>query len=896
VFRSSRISKGAAVQVLSAEIGIVESTRSLKTLVKKSLIDEDSGGESYSIHPLIYSFVVEKAKGIDFENVVSSSRLRFCSYYLLLFEKFNDDFLAGKSIDSPQLEDTMEHLATVMGQSLTHSLQDLIRILSKCEVFLFLIYFPWAQSLPIPKLYDLVIEKSNTQEYDCSKLYVSKRFGRIVVSSNNLSVSNIDSDIPEQVRANVILSTDGSAAKLGCYEGIFCILKGNRKSGVEQIEKHLDGLANCPDQQLIKCLCLQLLALYYTEFKQCSESNNFSKKAMELCHGIGNYNLFLIDDCEQSSSTRENKSNEEQLIIFLNLLCFWSEHFLSDETANHLLRRLKHFLGNKPLVYSSYLISMITYYYGILPILRNISGHIFSLDGKTNFLDNCLNSELTGRTVSSSSHDVRARLSYHYSLRINIRKDKTFQIEKNPPAIHMHRSGVSLKFSGTQNKVTAIWHLMIGLTQQAVENHNLALDAFDQVFGILETADERDSSVNDILVNAYLGKGRIYECMNKYELAIESFEAALRMRRKLASEDTEEIVEVLFFIGLTQRRLNDFTSALATLQRALEIAVKLHASNRCFSSFVIMGYCNIAHVHNDAGNNSESVNVIKTALELAADWNDEHAQLFICSTFLNQKVNEKLYMESFHNATRVMKEKYLYKPLLAIMDLKLAEKQLESGKLKDSLASLQEALDIKLDDTMLSHIFVREATVICYTNVVKSLVRIEMPTLAEKIIDRATKIAESLSRCKLHLWLFRCYFLKGFVFNEMREYVAAIESLEHALLVQLPKLCHEFIEKYEEFDCRRELAKAYYFKESYEKALTSDYHALSVIKDVFSEGSEHEGDVYFNVAATASKMKNKSLVVNNLHLAYKMYSKILGRNHPKTELCYIDYARALINC
>ena len=262
VFESSTISKDAAVAVVSGEMGVAEGVRSLKTLVRKSLIDEDPSGGNYTIHPLIYMFVIDRASQGDFKNVLYSSTILYCNYYLLRFEKLNDDFLTGKLIDSPQLQDTMEHLPTVMHQSLTSSLQDLIRILSKCEIFLFLIGFSGVSSLALSELYDLAIEKCSIPEDNnaCTQLHVSKYFHSI---SESLFVSNINADIPEQIREDDMLLSDGSAAKLGCYEGISLIIKGERESGVEKIKKHLDDFESCPDQQLIKCMCLQLLALQY---------------------------------------------------------------------------------------------------------------------------------------------------------------------------------------------------------------------------------------------------------------------------------------------------------------------------------------------------------------------------------------------------------------------------------------------------------------------------------------------------------------------------------------------------------------------------------------------------------------------------------------------------------
>ena len=898
VFSSSKICKNAAVAVVSGEIGVVEAVRSLKTLVHKSFTDEDSSGENYSIHPLIYSFVVEKAKESDFENILNSSLIRFCKYYLLLFEKINDDFLAGKSIDSPQLQDTMEHLPTAMHQSLTSNFQDLIRILSKCEIFLFLVGFPRASRTDIPQLYDLVIEKCSTQEYDCSKLYVSRFFFDFTPS---FFVSNIKVSVPKHVRDNAMLSSDGSAAKLGCYEAISLIVEGGREAGVERIEKHLKNLESLPDQQLIKCLCLQLLALYYTDLKDYSKSSYFSMKAIEACDKMGNYNLFLISNCEQSSLPWQNECKGEQLILFVYLLLFWSKAFISDETRAHFLnlsQTLEKQLGNKSLDNSHYIFSVVMYCDVILAVLSKIAGQEFLLNEKINFLDKSLKSDLTDKTfprLSEVGTKLPLRLLHCYTFRTALHKDEVFPKRKslNDVEIETCRKALdlSLKLHGKQHVETAHWYLKTGLAETTAENYGAALDAFDQVLEILDICGDRISSSNDMLAKAYIGKGKVYDFMNKLELAAESYEEALRIRRKLFDEDTEEIFEVLGFLGAAQLLRKELTLALATYERALKIAVKLHAE-KCFSSSaVILNYCTIALVHQRLGNSPESASVLKTALEMKMDCNDEIMQFLFFFLLDKLDVDESFYMK-FINDLHVNKEEY--NQTLAVMHLTLTAKRLKSGKWKDGLASLQEALNIKLEDTLLSNLTFREGTALGYLEVTRSLVGIEKSKLAKRTIDRATKIVESLPECKQPLAVFYCHSLKGRIHNEMQEFVAAIESLGYALL-QLPKCSHDAIDKSELLLCHMELAKAYWFQTCYENALTSFYDALSDIKDIFPEGSIDEGNLYFWVAAVASKMKNKSLEVNNLRLAYKMYAKILGSNHLETNECYIAYVTAVLN-
>ena len=175
VFTSATISKDTAINVVAGEQrSLSNALQNLYTLVKKSLIDEDPNGKYYSIHSLIYTFVFLKAKLSNFQNVLNSAEVLFCKYYLVCFERLNDDFLAGKSMNNPQLQDVMQHLSTVMWQCLLNdaeSAQHVFRILSKAEIFLFLIRIPSnACDDDILKLFDFAIEKPISECNDLIQL------------------------------------------------------------------------------------------------------------------------------------------------------------------------------------------------------------------------------------------------------------------------------------------------------------------------------------------------------------------------------------------------------------------------------------------------------------------------------------------------------------------------------------------------------------------------------------------------------------------------------------------------------------------------------------------------------------------------------------------------------
>ena len=339
VFTSATISKDAAIAVVSGEEKVtLNALQSLDTLVMKALIDVDLKDKYYSIHPLIYSFISVKAEENDFQNVVNSSNIRFCSYYLLLFERLNDDFLAGKSVDNPQLDDVMEYLSAVMRESLLNNSENahhVFRILSKAEIFLFLVRISSRASDDVLQLFDIAIQKSISDSNDltCLKLYVSNYFRNI---ASSLFVDEVHFDIPETMRKEIEKLSDGTAAKLSCYEGMFNICNGNVQYGIEQVEMSLGGLQSFPDHLLLKCLCLQVLTLYYDKQNEFEKSSEFRKMAVEVSMEIGNCNLFLVAEFDFSLSKSPRKELGEPLVLFCCLLTVWSKQFLGDETKRYV--------------------------------------------------------------------------------------------------------------------------------------------------------------------------------------------------------------------------------------------------------------------------------------------------------------------------------------------------------------------------------------------------------------------------------------------------------------------------------------------------------------------------------------------------------------------------------
>ena len=901
VFTSEIISKDAAINVISGEkTARLNALRSLDMLIKSALIDEDPNGEYYSIHPLIFNFILEKSKQVDFENILKGANVCFCRYYLQLFEGLNDDFLDGKSINNPQLEDAMPHLAFVMWQTLlinndSQNIQHLLQILPKADVFFSLIHIP-PDGLENILQMCMHMPMQPLDEISFLKLHVSCYFRTIAFSLFHRRCVNWD--FPESFREEIDQLSDGTAAKLSCYEGIFNICNGKVQDGIRQVEMSLGGMQSCKDQLLLKCLCLQLLTLYYENLNKLDKSCKFRDMAVEVCTEIGNCNLFLIAD----SCNSFMKGVSEPLFLFNYLLTKWSEPFIVDVTKFRIfnfcldLQQQMELSGRR----SNYTHQILLYSDYLIVVLSVCKRQKTLLDEKIEFLgksikDCCSPLDKTLPNMPERTTSVRGtskRLLFYYSMKGRLTDKKDQSIEALRKALDL-----SLQEHGEQHVDTAICYYRIGTVECTLENYSSALNALDKALNIMSVLSlVRDKDYFEFVGEIHFQRGITHDGLSNYKLAISSFETALDYLKKKAkiSEESKIIANILSWLGLSQAAFRDLTSALATLTRALHIKVKLFSQNVIGYREIVECYQTLAYMHDMLNNNTEKQKCLDEALAIfngiECEENCSFDKCCIYSQFIDMGKDVNLYVELLDRGLRslhvVTDDEKSYLPLF---HLTVALKQLESGKHEAGIASLQAALDIELQVLLQADPEARKSTVSCLLEIPSVLVEEHKTKFCMKIINRALQLAESLPKPVQSFFLCRCYLQKGAFHNEMREYVTAINFLQRAL----SESCKEANDKVVESQCQLQIGFSYCKEGRYKNALTSYYKALPLIKDLFPDGSEVEATCFYIVASTARQLKNRKLVVTNLRLAYKMFSKVLGQNDMKTEAVYLEYVYAL---
>ena len=902
-FFSATICKDAAIDVVSGEMKLRSNAiRSLKTLVRKSMIDEDPNGEYYSIHPLIYSFILDKVNQNGLNDALHSAKARFCNYYLLRFESLNEDFLSGKPVDIPTMDNVLLHLRTVFSLALTNTFQSihqhLFRILSNAEIFFFLICVPFHAEGDILTLYKFAIQNCEAASSDpiYLKLFVSIYFQNIAFS---IFYSNMHPVVPKGVKEKIGELLDGTASKLSCYEGLHSICHGHVDDGIQQIETSIGDLGSSSGQLLLKCLCFQVLVLYYSTIYELDKAFERKEMAVKICADIGNSNLFFIADCESPSSKFLKKDLSEPLILFSYLLTRWSQTFCTDETKRYICNLVYNIQqGQEAKTCGSDYVNQIHGYADYVVAFLSIeAGEETLLNKKIEFLSkSCASFQNCGSPAENKFHGYWSdRLVRMYTLKGKLTKEKDLSVEACRKALDL-----SLRQYGKQHTATAECYFNFGIAENDKGNHSSALEAFCQTLDILSGVNREDIDVG-FLGNVYFEQGKAYYFQRKFPLAIASFEKALEMKEGTNTiEEDKTRAKILDFLGFVQRDSLDLTSALSTVKRSLQIKLRLF-SDRCLpANDVIVCYVAVGSVYYELGNSTEGKKCFEDALEInSTEQVYENLVLGKCFIYFHLVMlgkDENLEMEFLMRNLPVLKGHY---PEVACGCLfMIAHKQMGSGDYEAGVASFQEVVNVELDVLLLLESKLQEDIITSCFHVLSLLLILGKSEPAKKIANRALQISETFVKCRQPCLLFRCHYLKGYIHRDNQEYGAAISSFEYAIQ-QISKMSSERnVERNNmmlEFACRFDLALLYNQDGRYKDSLDSLYKALPIIQSVSPEGSQTEAELFHAVALVAQKMKNRSLVVSNLRLAYKMLSKVLGPKHPQTLERYLMYFRALMN-
>lgn len=230
-------------------------TRFLKSLQQKSLINYHDHRESFSIHPLLQSFIAEKcSKDDEIRNAFNEAQLRLHEYYVSCFAEANEQFLTGNSVEAfaafrSQQDGIMSSLAH--GTRSEALYRQVIDSISNGELFLYSLLCH--EEFLFHDLYDTALKEAKKQGNLCDEyaLKAAKAFGHL---GWFFARSQVWDESPQPW-----------TGKMLCYRSVYQLLCGNLDEGVSSLEIAVDLLSSgrC-DEQILKILANHILAVYYT--------------------------------------------------------------------------------------------------------------------------------------------------------------------------------------------------------------------------------------------------------------------------------------------------------------------------------------------------------------------------------------------------------------------------------------------------------------------------------------------------------------------------------------------------------------------------------------------------------------------------------------------------------
>ena len=280
------------------------SKRILRSLERKSLIESNNDFGSFSIHPLLRSFVVEKTLSDDkIRAVFHTAQLCFYEYNITNFEKASEMFLTGYSNDAFEVFVRQREkivLSLLSGASEDELYNKTVHVLSKAEFFLFSLLYD--EELLYRRLYDAAVEEAKKRNHwdGERKLLAAKYCGCLGWFYDHEQ----NEHHPLQGR---ITDDSDCPPKLLCCFGFYHLLNGKLQEGISFLERFVHCASTDHDENVLKILAYHVLAVCFRKQENdemaslfetvCSEESKASSLSPAFC------SLFLK---ETPSSSKES--------------------------------------------------------------------------------------------------------------------------------------------------------------------------------------------------------------------------------------------------------------------------------------------------------------------------------------------------------------------------------------------------------------------------------------------------------------------------------------------------------------------------------------------------------------------------------------------------------------
>ncbi|KAL9951380.1 hypothetical protein ACROYT_G044034 [Oculina patagonica] len=575
------------LKIAAAVLGITRTTEAekvLRRLQRKSLIDCCSDFDKFTIHKLLQSFAKEKGE-TEMKETVLTSKSRFYSFYISLFEKLNGNFLTGRSMSAfiEFYEDEPTIVQSLIDGCLDPRTADRVfDVLAKAELFLDSLF--WSEGAKFERIFDsaIIAASQSGKKVFYRRLLNSRAFGEVtwVTSGNTKRL------LTESKELQASTSSDCYAEKGTnlCYFGIHQLVMGKTDDGMKALQEALPFMSTSPEHTILKLIIFQIFAVYYHCKNDSVSSSKFCVKALKECRDARDTCLLVIPSIEtaptkggqQNPLRRETNPlvNQPLEIEVIFLVSEAVKKFSSTETnqffGNLLLRILKdsetalppstpgwfHFLRNAV---------------HLLKSLNKYDDAITLTEERISFHRKALQQSMEGEEdikENPEQHEEALAQNYLDLAAIHHKRGNYSEaLESDRRALE-----IRLKLFGKEHLKTAESYHSVGVTQLSMGNYIPALVSENRALDIrLKLLGEDHPETGD----SFRSVGVIQHILGDYISALESKKRALDIRVKTFGEEHSSTADSYHSVGVTLDSLGDYISALESKKRALDIRRKL---------------------------------------------------------------------------------------------------------------------------------------------------------------------------------------------------------------------------------------------------------------------------------------------------------------------------------
>ena len=367
-----------------------------------------------------------------------------------------------------------------------------------------------------------------------------------------------------------------------CCEGIREIGVWKTEHGVSLLRKGICGLGKNSDQQVLKCICLQVLLMFYDHSNNLDGSLQFSQMALNLCKEIGVPRLFLFGVYETTTEKVEERRSGtalQNIPLILEIVYFLSLWLTNNPCC--LFHKIKHKLSN--IVCEMQREVQLQNANELYDLLEIGDAALFFLCriGQETGLNETIQSlkreiEKEGK---NDKHESRNKSTSKTTVRQNLLKERLAQCYIFISLYHSKKKWGDIIFKSLQHSLDVMIMGLPGENRDATacyseigtEQYKIALEFLQRALDIrLKLYGKQHTGP----VEVYGKMGEIHFLMENYTLALEVQQLLLDIKSKLFDGATS--AWSYYSIGLIQLSMGDYTSALKFSLHALDIRLKEH--------------------------------------------------------------------------------------------------------------------------------------------------------------------------------------------------------------------------------------------------------------------------------------------------------------------------------